>query len=73
MKNEERATVNVIKKAFADSVQEEPLVESKKSLWKKSVINFYSDIKSDTGAHNVSSGIITDFFNLSLSAEKSGK
>ena len=26
----------------------------------KSVINFYSDRKSDTGAHNVSSGIITD-------------
>ena len=29
----------------------------------KSVINFYSDRTSDTGAHNVSSGIITDSFN----------
>ncbi len=27
---------------------------------KKSVIKFYSDCESDTGAHNVSSGIITD-------------
>ena len=29
----------------------------------KSVINFYSDRKPDTGAHNVSSGIITDLNN----------
>jgi hypothetical protein len=29
----------------------------------KSVINFYSDRTSDTGAHNVSSGIITDSVN----------
>ena len=29
----------------------------------KSVINFYSDRPSDTGAHNVSSGIITDLKN----------
>ena len=36
----------------------------------KSVINFYSDRKSDTGAHNVSSGIITDLEkNISYSAE----
>ncbi len=36
---------------------------NKKNDKNRSVINFYSDRKSDTGAHNVSSGIITDLGN----------
>ena len=36
---------------------------SEKNDKNKSVINFYSDRKSDTGAHDVSSGIITDLTN----------
>ena len=40
----------------------------------KSVINFYSDRLSDTGAHNVSSGIITDLSaNLSQFSENASE
>ncbi len=45
---------------------------SSKNDKNKSVINFYSDRLSDTGAHNVSSGIITDLKNtLPQNPEKS--